>query len=170
MEYKWKYREKEYHKDYREQNREKNNEYSKNYYKNNKGKWVGYRERDSFPCVYIFLNSETEIIRIGSCSYLKGRILNYFNEAVYKGWGLYKWFNTIDLDRIVYLEIDTREKAYALESVLIDKYKPILNVNDVNNTYWDKFKESLGDLTDIEELFIDYDIEYYKEKYKHKDL
>lgn len=155
---------KEYMKEYRNKNKDKLQEYSRNYYKENKELWKGYREDKSFPCTYIMYDVFGDVIRIGSTGYLKGRIANYFNSAIYK-WGIWGWFNTMKLDRITYIEVDTRSKAYALENYLIEKYNPILNANDVDNHYWDMYRESLGDLTDIEELFEEYDISRYKNIY-----
>lgn len=150
--------------EFKYKNREK--EYRQEYYKNNTHKWVQYREADSFPCVYVLANTDSEIIRVGSTLNIRCRIANYFNECIYKGWGLWKWFNTMKLDKVLFIRLDSRNKAFALESILIDKYKPVLNVNDVNNTYWDKYKDSLGDLENIEELFEEYDISRFKNKFK----
>ncbi|MDU1413458.1 MAG: GIY-YIG nuclease family protein [Clostridium sp.] len=158
---------KEYFKNYRLENKENLNEYSKNYYKINKDKWIAYRNKDSFNCVYLFRDVDGEIFRIGSTSNLKNRLVQYFNSNVFKGWGIWKWFNTMKLDNILFIQTDSREKAYALEGELIKKYKPILNSNDIRTSCWDKYIESLGDLNNIEELFEEFNIDYYKNIYKN---
>ena len=153
-------------------------EYFQKYYKDNKDKWLGeegYNNQEKYrdyrkewyqnKCenvVYLFFNQDNEIIRIGSTNNLYFRMNNYFNGNFFN-YGLYKWFNEIGLDKVLYINIDTREKAYALESVLIKKYNPILNQQQVKTDYWDKYNDALGDLENIEELFLEYDISKYKE-------
>lgn len=159
--------------------------YAQVYYELNKHKWLGedgYNNQDKYKeyrknwlesknenVVYLFIDSDGDIIRIGSTKNLYSRVANYMSGNVFKDWGIYKWFKEIKLEKVLYINTDSREKAFALESELIKKYKPILNQNQPNCSYWDKWKDSLGDLDDIEELFKEYDISNYKDIYKNLD-
>lgn len=144
--------------------REENKDYNKNYYRNNKDRWVEYRDKNKFNCVYLFLDKDGKYIRIGSTNNLKNRCAQYFSSKNYE---VYKWFSDMQLDKVLYIKVDTRPKAYALEGELIKKYNPILNQNDVQTGEYDEYIESLGDLENIEELFEEWDIEYYKDIYKN---
>jgi len=186
----YKQRIKENNKRYRERHREEINKkqretskkyrdyyinYSKNYYQQNKDKWVEYRENGSYNCVYRIIDIEGNIIRIGSTGNgLKIRIANYMSERVVKGWGMHKWFNTLKVDKVEFIMVDTRQKAFALESVMIKKYDPLLNQNVVKTDNYDKYIESLGDISDLEDLWEVWEgLEYYKDKYRNicnKDL
>lgn len=159
----------------REKNRDYYIEYSKNYYLQNKGKWVEYRENGSYNCVYRIIDIEGNIIRIGSTGNgLKIRIANYMSERVVKGWGMHKWFNVFKVDKVEFILTDTRKKAFALESVMIKKYNPLLNQNVVKTDYYDKYIDNLGDISDLEDLWEVWEgLEYYKDKYRNicnKDL
>ncbi|MEG1142001.1 MAG: GIY-YIG nuclease family protein [Clostridia bacterium] len=150
----------------REKNPEYLKEYSKTYYNLNKEKWVEYRNKDSFNCVYFLVNKNNEITRCGSTNNLKNRMVQYFNGNVIKGWGVYKWFHDMELDKVIFIELDTREKAYALESLMIEKWNPILNQNEIRTDYWDKYIDNLGDIENIEELFQEFDISRYEKIYE----
>lgn len=150
-------------------------EYNTNYYKNNRKKWTEYKENGSYNCVYRIIDLEGNIIRIGSTGNgLKIRIANYMSERVFKGWGMYKWFNVFKVVKVEMILTDTREKAFALESAMIKKYNPILNQNEVKTDSYDKYIESLGDISDIEDLWQEWEgLNYYKNKYRdicNKDL
>lgn len=141
-------------------------EYRKEYYQENKEKWKVYRDKDSFNCVYFLVNKNGEVIRCGSTNNLRNRTVQYFNGNVIKNWGVYKWFNNMELDKVTYIELDTREKAYCLESLMIAKWNPVLNQREIKTDYWDKYIESLGDIENIEELFEEFDISRYKKIYE----
>lgn len=172
-EFKKKHREKS--KKWREKNPEYHQEYSKIYYQENKDKWVTYRENGSYNCVYRFINEDGNIIRIGSTGNgLKIRIANYMSERVFKGWGMHKWFNVFKVDKVEFILMDTRQKSYCLESLLIKKYNPLLNQNEVRTEYYDTYIDSLGDIDNIEDLWEEWEgLDYYKDKYRdicNKDL
>lgn len=151
---------------WREENRETYKEYQRNYYVENKGKWKEYNSKDSFNCVYRILNTDGDVIRIGSTSNLRKRISNYMSEKVFKGWGIWKWFHVLKADKVEYIMVDSREKAYALECVLLQQEeKPIMNANQVKTDYFDEYIESLGDVSDIEDLWEEWDISYYRNIY-----
>ncbi|WP_346913795.1 GIY-YIG nuclease family protein [Clostridium sp.] len=180
----YKKRTKENNKRYRERHREEINrkqrerckkyregnkdylEYQKTYYKENKDKWVEYRNKDSFNCVYYLIDKNNKILRIGSTNNLKNRMVQYFNGNVVKHWGVYKWFHDMELDKVLFIQLDTREKSYCLESLMIERHNPILNQNEIKTDYWDKYIESLGDISNIEDLFEEFDISRYKKIYE----
>lgn len=163
-EYKKKNREKS--KRSREKNRDYYIEYSKNYYQQNKNKWVEYRDKDSFNCCYFLIDKNNKILRIGSTNNLKNRMVQYFNGNVIKHWGVYKWFHDMQLYKVRFIRLDTREKAYCLENLMIEQYNPLLNQNEIKTNYWDKYIESLGDVSNIEDLFEEFDISRYKKIYE----
>lgn len=141
-------------------------EYRKEYYKNNRKKWTEYRDKDSFNCCYFLINKNNQIIRCGSTNNLKNRMVQYFNGNVIKHWGVYKWFHDMDLDKVRFIRLDTREKSYALERRMIAKYNPILNQREIKTDYWDKYIDNLGDIENIEDLFEEFDISRYKKIYE----
>lgn len=156
---------KEYMRKWREENRETYKEYQRNYYVENKGKWKEYNSKDSFNCVYRILNTDGDVIRIGSTSNLRKRISNYMSEKVFKGWGIWKWFHVLKADKVEYIMVDSREKAFALECVLLKQETPLLNTNQVKTDYFDEYIESLGDVSDIEDLWEEWNISRYKNVY-----
>jgi len=116
--------------------------------------------------VYFLIDKNNSIIRIGSTNNLKNRMVQYFNGNVIKNWGVYKWFNDMQLYRVRFIRLDTREKAYCLENLMIEKYNPLLNQNEIKTNYWDKYIESLGDIDNLEDLFEEFDISRYKKIYE----
>lgn len=79
------------------------------------------------PGVYIFKNSENQIIYIGKAINLKNRVKSYFaskHENSIKTQFLVK--NIVDLDYII---VDNELEALLLENKLIKKHKPKYNIN-----------------------------------------
>lgn len=78
------------------------------------------------PGVYIFKNSQTEIIYIGKAKNLRSRIRSYFSNSIQseKTQKLIRKIKTIE-----WIIVDNEVEALLLENKLVKKHKPKYNVN-----------------------------------------
>jgi len=95
---------------------------SNNLYNELKNKVNNFPEK---PGVYIFYDSENNILYIGKARNLKKRVSSYFinTKKDYKTLIVIKKINKID-----YIIVETESDAFLLENNLIKKYKPKYNI------------------------------------------